>query len=409
MTIEIRNVEPDELRSFLDVMTTAFLARPDVDRLAEDVRALWDLERTWAAFDGDRICGTFRSWATEMTVPGCARVPAAAVSSVTVLPTHRRRGILRAMVAAEHDAIRQRGEQVGLLYASEYPIYGRFGYGPAVREATWTVDATATRFHVQPASTIEIVPVNEESRDTIKAVFDAWRSRQPGEIRRRDYRWDFDLGMRPSIWGSDWKGYLALHRDDSGAVDGYARYHADEKWERRQPQYALAVDELHALTDRAYEALWSYLASIDWVATVSAERRSPTEWLPWLLTNARAASASDVGEGLWVRLMDVPRALEARTYERSGSLVLEVVDSEAPGGRVRVHLEADGQAARCEPSDDMPDLTLDVSALGAAYLGGTPLRYAARAIGVDEHRGGALAEADALFRTADEPWCSTFF
>jgi predicted acetyltransferase len=409
VTVTIRSIREDELPAYVESMAVSFLWRPDVDKVAADVKSVWDLERTLAAFDGDRISGTFRSWATELTVPGGARLPASAISAVTVMPTHRRRGILRDMVAAEHRAIRERGEAFGLLYASEYPIYGRFGYGAACMAATWTLDTLGTSFRGGPVTGVEVVKPGPDSRDAIKGMFDAWRLRQPGEISRRAFTWDLDLALRPSVWGPDWKGYLALHRDGSQAVDGYVRYHTDEKWDERQPRYTLTVDELHALTDEAYATLWRYLADVDWVARVKAERRSPTERLPWLLTNARAATASEVGEGMWVRLLDVPRALAARTYERDGSIVLDVVDPEASGGRTRVHLETGGNGATCQPTDDPPDLTLHVAALGAAYLGGTRLRDAVLADGVDEHRTGALREADASFRTLDEPWCSTSF
>jgi len=409
MTHEIRRIREDELPTFIDSMSAGFLARPDVDKVAEAVKPLWDLERTSAAFEGNRIVGTFRTWATELTVPGGIQLPGAAVTNVTVLPTHRRRGVLRGMVVAEHAAIRERGEAVALLYASEYPIYGRFGYGAACLDSTWTLNTRATTFHADPPGTVELAKPGEDTRDMIKGVYEAWRVRQPGEIRRRDSSWDFDLGLRETVWDPRWKGFLALHRDASGTVDGYTRYRADDRWENRQPQNTLSVDELHALNDDAYVALWRFLAEVDWVATVKAERRSPFERLRWFLTNARAAVISDVGEGMWVRLFDLPRALEARTYERDGSVVLEVVDSEAPGGRARVHLEASPSGAKARPTKRSPDLTLNVSALGAAYLGGAPLREAVRASGVDEHRTGALAEATALFRTLDEPWCSTFF
>lgn len=409
MNPEIRRIRETELTAFIESMSAGFLARPDVDKVVADIKPLWDIKRVWAAFDGDRVVGTFRTWATELTVPGGAQLPGASVTNVTVLPTHRRRGVLRAMVGAEHAASRERGEAVALLYASEYPIYGRFGYGPACLDSTWTLNTRATTFHAEPRGTVELAKPSEETRDIVKAVFDAWRLRQPGEIRRRDMSWDFDLGLRESAWDPRWKGFLALHRDPSGTVDGYARYRADDKWENRQPQNTLRVDELHALNDDAYVALWRFLAEVDWVATVKAERRSPFERLRWFLTNARAAVLSEVGEGMWVRLFDLRKALEARTYEREGSVVLEIADPEAPGGRARIHLEAGPGGATARPTKRSPDLTLDVSALGAAYLGGSPLREAVRASGVDEHRAGALAEATALFRTLEEPWCSTFF
>ena len=409
MTIEVRRVRDEELREFVEAVTAGFLERPDVDKVTDDVRPIWELERTWAAFDGGRICGTFRSWATELTVPGGARLPAAAVSAVTVLPTHRRRGILREMVEAEHAAMRQRGEVCGLLYASEYPIYGRFGYGPAVREATLVLDTRATGFHADASGRMEIVKADAQAVDALKGVFEAWRFRQPGEIRRRDHRWEYELAIREEPWGPAWKGFVAVHRDDAGAVDGYVRYHAEDKWEQRQPRNPVTVDELHALTDAAYVSLWRFLAEMDWAATVKAERRSPTERLPWLLTNARALEMTDVGDGLWVRLLDVPRALAARTYEREGSIVFEVLDREAPDGRLRLKLDARASGATCTETDGAPDLTLDVAALGAAYLGGMSLRDAVIATGVDEHRTGALREADAMFRTLEEPWSSTFF
>ena len=409
MTPEIRRIREDELPPFIEAMTTAFLERPDVAKVAEEVKGLWDLDRAWAALDGDRICGTFRSWATELTVPGGARLPAAAVSAVTVRPSHRRQGILRRMVAAEHGAARERGEALGLLYAAEYPIYGRFGYGPGCREVTWTLDTKAT-FVAASDGGVDIVRPDAASRDAIKAVFDAWRVRTPGEIKRREHGWDYDLALRPTAWGEDWKGFLALRRDASGAVDGYVRYsRPDDKWEDGQPRNVVKVDELHALTDEAYVTLWRFLAEMDWVASVKAERRSMGEPLPWLLTNARSARVSDVTDGLWVRLFDVPRALEARRYDVTGSVVMEVVDAETAGGRTRVHLDATPDGATCRATDRPPELTLDVSALGAAYLGGMRLEDAVLACGAEEHRVGALAEADRLMRTADEPWCSTFF
>jgi predicted acetyltransferase len=408
VTVEVRPVAAHELHAYVDALSTGFLERPDIGKVATVLEELWDLERTWGAFDNGRVCGTFRSWPTELTVPGCDRLPGAAVAAVTVLPTHRRRGVLRAMLAAEHAAIRERGEAVAMLYASEYPIYGRFGYGMASRQATWTLDATATAFHGPAIGGVELVTPTEASRDEIRPVFDAWRLRQPGEIGRRPWSWDFDLALRDEPWGPTWKGFLVLRRNASGDVDGYARYHVDEKWIDRQPRNGLIVDELHALGDEPYRALWRFLAEVDWVATVKAERRSPSERLPWLLTNARAAILGEVGDGLWVRLFDIPRALEARSYERSGRVILEIRDAEA-ASPTRIRLDAEPAGARCQVTTESPDLTLDLSALGAAYLGGTRLRDAVRATGVDEHRPGALADADALFRTADEPWCSTFF
>ena len=413
MAIDVRPIQDDELLPWLDAVSTGFLDRPDIAKIAEEVRPHWDLGRTWAAFDGDRIVGTFRSWGSELTVPGCRQVKASAVTGVGVLPTHRRRGILSAMVAAEHAAARERSEVVAMLYASEYAIYGRFGYGPATTAASWTLDTRATGFQPTAAGSgsVDLIATDQAGEETARTIFEAWRVRQPGEIWRRPITWHADFGRGGTGWGPAWKGFLLVHRDDAGIVDGYARYHADEKWEQRQPRTTLTVDDLHALTDDAYAGLWKLLAGTDWVVSLKAERRHLAERLPWLLTNQRAIVPSDVGEGLWINLLDLPRALEARSYERAGSLVLEVVQRAASDGerRSRILLDASPDGATCAATKESPDLTVDASALGAAYLGGTRLRHAILASGGDEHRPGALAEADALFATLDPPWSSSFF
>jgi predicted acetyltransferase len=411
MTPEIRPIRDDELPAFLEVQNRAFLEHEDVSATASAIRPLWDFSRTLAAFDDGRMCGTFRSWASELTVPGGAQLPAAAIAGVTVLPTHRRRGILRGMVAAEHAGIRERGEAVGMLYSAEYPIYGRVGYGTACQVATWTLDTRATTFHREPSGSVEIVAPDAAAAATMRDVFEARRRLQPGEIRqRRESRWEEDLGLRETPWATPWKGFIAVHRDATDVVDGYARYSAEDKWEQRQPRLALTVDELHALTDDAYAAVWRFLAEIDLVATVRAGRRHPRERLPWLLRNARAAVVSEVGDGMWIWLCDVARSLEARAYEREGRLVLEVVDPAAVGGRTHLALDAGPAGATCRPTTESPDLTLPVAALGAAYLGGTDLRDAVLASGgADEHRTGALDQARRLFRSLEEPWGSTFF
>jgi predicted acetyltransferase len=408
MAIDVRPIEVDELAAFVEAMSTGFLDRPETSHVAAELAPLWDLRRAWAAFEDGRVVGTFRTWATELTVPGGARITASAVTNVTVLPTHRRRGILRSMAATEHRAARERGEVAALLYAAEWPIYGRFGYGVACRLGTWTLDSLHARFHAPPTGSVELV-APADARAPMAALFETWRRRQPGEIRRRDYRWDHDLGLRESAWGSRWKGWVAIHRSPDGALDGYVRYHGESRWEQNLPRGVISVDELHALNREAHRSLWQFLAGIDLVSAVKAGFRTVGEPLPWLLVDGRHAQLSDVGDGMWVRLFDLPAALSARHYERDGAIVLEVVDEEIAGGRLRVALDATSGGATARVTTASPDLTVSVAALGAAYLGGTRLRDAVQATGATEHTPGALALADGIFRTADEPWCSTFF
>jgi len=409
MGIEIRNATPDEFQAAIEVISTAFLDRPDVRAVAESLRTVWEPARTWVAWDGPRACGTFRSFGTRLTVPGGAELPAAAVAAVTVLPTHRRRGILRDLAGHEHAALRERGEAVGLLYASEFTIYGRFGYAPGTRMASWSINTRAARIAGGNDGTVELVAPDAAGRDAARSVFEAWRRRQAGEIWRRDVTWDLMMGIRNEVWGETWKGWLALHRDASGAIDGYLRYTAKPSWDDNLPNGTVEVNELHALTDAAYVDLVRYLLTMDLVGTVKLGGRRERERFAWLIGNARASRITVAGDALWVRVFDVPRALEARRYETAGSLVLEVVDDERWGGTRRYELDAGPDGATCRPTEREADLTLPVAALSGAYLGGTRLVDLVAALGHDEHRPGALATADALLRTADAPWCTTFF
>jgi predicted acetyltransferase len=380
----------------------------DIPKIATEMGPRWDFERVWGAFDG-RVVGTLRTWASEVTVPGGAILPAAAMSAVTVLPTHRRRGILRSMVAAERVAARDRGEILGILHATEATIYGRFGYGYGVDGCTWTLDTRSTTFTGGPASGISIAPIEDATADLMRDLYDAYRRTAPGEIRRRDWGFAMDIGLAESGWEPPWKGWVLVHRDASGVADGFVRYRAEEKWEAHMPRSVIHVQDFVALNDAAYDAQWRFLAEMDLVATVRAERRSPFERLPWILSNPRAAVPSETGDGLFVALLDVAAALAARRYERPGDLVLEVVDGDDNARPVRLHLEVGRDGASCRPTRRDPDLTIHADALGGAFLGGTPLRHAAIARGFVEHRPGTLREVEALFRTLDPPTCMTFF
>jgi predicted acetyltransferase len=209
-----------------------------------------------------------------------------------------------------------------------------------------------------------------------------------------------------------WRGSIAVHRDEAGELDGYARYHGEEVWEDGIPDNLMHLDELHGVTAEAELELWRYLVQVDLTATIRADTRREREPLQWFLGDARAARVSGLSDFLWLRPVDVERLLGTRSYERDGDLVLEiadVVDGKPGPAAGRFRLQATSGAATCRRTDAAPDLRLDVRHLGAAVLGGTRLIDATRAGGATEHRPGALAEADALLRTADAPWCTSWF
>jgi predicted acetyltransferase len=410
--LTIRTVRPDELPAWFETFGTAFYFWLfDANALAAARREAFDLERMVGAYDGDTIVGTFRTFASQLTLPGGARVPVSAVSGVSVRPTHRRRGTLSRLNADDVERATARGDAASVLISAEWPIYGRFGYGPATWQSQWTLRTRAARLELEPVGSIEFVDALT-ARKLIPELYDRYAASQPGELARPDYRWDEALGLVEISGRPRWRGSIVLHRDESGALDGYARYHGDEVWEDMNADNVLVLDELHALTEVAELDLWRFLAQMDITATIRAETRREREPLRWYLTDGRAARAGGPLDFLWLRPLDVRRLLGERRYERDGSLVLAVLDvvDGKPGPAAGTYrLEVREGAAECQRTSDAPELTLDVRVLGAALLGGTRLVDACRAGGSTEHRAGALARFDALLRTADPSWCSTWF
>jgi predicted acetyltransferase len=410
--VTIRPIRPDEQVAWFEASKGAFyIWQYDAPALAEVRRVHFDPSRVIAALEGDRIIGTFRTFTAQLTLPGGARVPVNSVTAVTTLPTHRRRGVLTGLMADDVARSVARGEAASVLISAEWPIYGRFGYGPATWAATWTVRTRAARIAGEPAGSVEIIePL--AARAALPELYERYAAGQPGELSRPDDKWDVDLGLIELPGRPRWRGSIAVHRGADGELDGYARYHGEEVWPEGIPDNVLHLDDLHGVTVEAELELWRYLVQMDLTATIKAETRREREPLQWYLADGRAARASGLGDFLWVRPLDVVRLLVERTYDRDGALVLEirdVVDGKDGPAAGRYRLEVRDGHAECARTTARPDLTLDVRTLGAAVLGGTRLIDASRAGGSVEHRPGALAAADALLRADDPPWCSTWF
>ncbi|MEY9487769.1 GNAT superfamily N-acetyltransferase [Streptomyces calvus] len=139
--IDVRPIDETEFADWQRALNTGFLREPTFSQEILDARrAQFTPGRSLGAFDGGRCVATFRSFAQELTVVGGATVAADAVSNVTVTATHRRRGLLTRMMTRDLAAARERGDVVATLIAAEYPIYGRYGFGPATSTTEWTID-----------------------------------------------------------------------------------------------------------------------------------------------------------------------------------------------------------------------------------------------------------------------------
>lgn len=372
--------------------------------------AAMEVDRAIGIFDRGRPVGTAAAHTLPLSLPGTGWVSGCAVTAVTVQPTHRRRGLLTALMRHQLDDARDRGETVAFLWASEAPIYGRFGYGLGCYSCSLEVGRPWSAFR-EPVdlSGLRYVDRNE-ALEAFPGVAAAAASGRPGFVQRSAGLWQQDLADHPSRRAGLSHQYLVL-REGAAGPDGYAIYRkrmpAEEGDSGEEPR--LHVSELVAAGPDAYAALWRHCLDVDLMASVRAGNRAADEPLRHLLVDARAMRTT-VADGLWVRLVDVPGALAARSYAVPGVVVLEVEDEFCPANSGRVRLEAAAGGASCERADSAePDLTLSAAALGACYLGGNRLTALAAAGLVAERRSGALARADALFGWPVAPWCPLEF
>jgi predicted acetyltransferase len=368
-----------------------------------------DAERLLGAYDRARVVGTYRSFATTLTLPGGTGLEVAAVTNVGVIATHRRQGILGRMMEADLRADRERGEAAAILIASEYPIYGRYGFGPATEQATWTIDRARGAFEV-PAETgghLEVVPT-AEAATLLPVIFERHRVRQPGEIDRLAYWYEVDIGLASFPGRPAWNGWVVVHRAADGTPDGSLRYRIEDRWEGRLPASKLHVDELIAPDPAVEAALWRFALDVDLIVSVQAENRRIDEPVVWRLVDARAAAQTQRADFLWLRPLDLPRLLEERAYAGAGRVVIEAID---PAGFAagRFTLDAGMDGSTCRPTRASAGLRMPVEALGSVLLGGGSLRRLAAAGRIDVLDERALDVADGLFRWPVEPWCTSWF
>ncbi|MET9802977.1 GNAT family N-acetyltransferase [Streptomyces sp. NPDC006368] len=414
MSVDVRTVTESEYPDWLRALRTGFLKPPAVPD--EEVRrrlAHTDLDRTRGAFDAGRCVATFRSFAQELTLPGGASVPASAVTNVTVSPTHRRRGLLSRMMAADLAAAGERGDAVSTLISAEYPIYGRYGYGPATWTTDWTVDVRRAgldprRPGPEDGGRVDMVDASD-IRKAGPLLHDRLRAALHGVVSRDQHDWEVLTGVDP-LPGRPWtEPFYALYRAPSGEAEGYVSYSADDTWDDgKQPLNTVTVRDLIAVTPAAERALWRFLCSIDWVTFVRSGHRAPDDLLPLVLPDPRAARVTTHADLMWVRVLDVVRVLRSRTYATSGTLVLDLRDPAGlAGGRFR--LDASPEGAACAPTTASADLTMDIGELGALCLGDESAVRLAALGRVEESTPGAAARAELLLRTPRRPWCPDVF
>ncbi|TAM70667.1 MAG: GNAT family N-acetyltransferase [Microbacteriaceae bacterium] len=408
--------------------------------------------RTTGVWDGTEAdaatpVATVSSWPAPLTLPGENDISAWAISSVTVAPTHRRRGIARALLEAELRTARAAGIPAAILTASEATIYSRYGFGAATRAAQLTIDTRRARWAGPNASGRVRFRTLEQLRVEGRPVFERARRRQPGEIAVDDALWADLLGIMGD--GEDEVKHLrAVRYDDAaGDIQGFAVYRVgggEEDFSR----HTVTVRYLCAATDDAYSGLWHYLVDLDLVTSVVAPLRSVDEPVIWQLSDTRAVRTSGLSDQLWLRILDVKTVLEARSYSAPAQLVLDIADPFGyANGRVLLAVGSDGRAG-VTPLDSTPPVTtapdstasgssvpgssvpassadaatglaltdlevcglaLTIADLGSLCLGGASSRTLVRAGRISELAPGSADAFDTAFRSPVAPALSFWF
>jgi len=381
-----------------------FGQNPPSDDAIRHFKRVLPHERVHAGFDADRIVAGTGAFDFALTIPG-GQVKAPGVTVTGVLPTHRRRGYLRALQRSLIDHAHACGEPVAVLWATEDTIYGQFGYGMASMAAEIDVprDRTAPFAPGAARGDTRLVPL-EEAEPLVAPIYERVTRVTPGMFARTSVWWQ-DRVLNDMEWKRRGGGYLQCAILETGGMSAaYALYRINNAFERGVQTGNIFVVEAMGDSPEAESAIWRFLFEIDWLARVKAHYLPLDHPLLLSLADPRRLNFV-VREGLWVRLIDVGAALSARSYASDDSVVIEVTDEFCPWNAGRWRIAQGGT----EKTAAEPALACDVASLGCVYLGGFTFAQLARALRMRELRPGAIARADAMFRSDRAPWCPELF
>lgn len=407
MSLITRPITGGEVATFRGLLARGFgFEIPEEDQEPDRFLAVTPLERTVGAFDGNEMIGTLAAFPFDITVPGGAAVAMAGTTMVTVQPTHRRRGALTAMMQEHLDDARARAEPLAGLWASESVIYGRFGFGPATENDQ--VEMHGPRIDLREEGGNLRFVAAEESLVVLAGVYDSvWRHR-PGMLSRTPAWWKNEILFDPTRWRDGASPLHAVLHESYGIPDGYALFRQKPEWGEGFPVGQVRVKELIAASDDAHTGLWRFLTSVDLFPEIRYSNAPVDDSLRWKVADPRRVTRKR-WDALWLRVLDVPTALAARTYAADGSLRFRLTDRFRPDNDGVYELEVVEGSGVCERVRGAePDLVFDVDVLGGLYLGGgdaVSLARGGRIEGGDE----AVVRLQRMFRGDSQPWCEEIF
>jgi predicted acetyltransferase len=400
---------PDSWDDFVETVSLAWGGLRQAVEVNEGRAKVFEPKRSLLIRKGGEPCATTAVYSLEMSVPGGPR-PVAGIGCVTVSPAHRRQGLMRTLMHRVLEGIHDSGEEpIAALNTTEAAIYGRFGFGLASQAVQLTIPrGSAALEGYQSDVTLRVrIEDPQACRDAIAEIYQANRVDRPGMLRRDD-GWARMAVLDPAEHREGRARLLCLVLEDDIGVRGYALYTLRPHWEHSCPQFEVGVRELFAKDPAAYAHLWRVLLDLDLSATVVANGRPVDDPVLALLTDFRSA-VPVIWDQLYVRLIDLDRALACRRYATDVDVVLDVTDPQFPWNEGRWRLRGDDKSAECVRTTDDADLAMSVRELGAAFLGGGSLVQLARAGRVTELRPGSLTTTAIAFRSKLAPFCQTIF
>nr|BFE65401.1 GNAT family N-acetyltransferase [Dactylosporangium thailandense] len=401
----LRTAGADDLPALARLRREAFAAAADFDP-ESTYRLVFEPARTHLVEHDGQVVATAGVFTRDLAVPG-AVIPAAHVTGVAVSAVHTRKGLLSRMMTAQ---LTTAPEAVATLWASEGRIYPRFGYGLAAQNVTMRADRRELSITAPPApGTLR----SGNPAELIKELSEVYSRVFPGKPgwSSRDENWWRHLTSDPeSERGGATRARAVLYENGDGAIEGFARYRIRGTWDDNGPKQEVNVIEVVAGTPAAYAELYRFLLRIDLARTLVQGMTSADDPLFHLVDEPRHLGAK-AGDGLWVRIVDLPRALAARRYAAPLDVVFEVTDELLPAnaGRWRLRAGAGGALVTCTRADGDPDFTLGIKELGAVYMGGTRLGALHLSGRVTEHRPTAVAAASTAFSWPIAPYSIEIF
>ena len=398
--MQVRRADRGEILAGLAPVSHYFGSTPTEEGAQRFSRVL-DHERMHVAEEDGLVVGGASAFDFRLTVPG-AIVPAAGVTIVGVLPTHRRRGILTELMRAQLDDAHGRGEPLAVLWASEETIYGRYGYGMAAQCGEIELQRVYGGFRkpIEPGGSYRLLSL-EEGLELIPPVYERVAAETPGMFSRSREWWESRVFYDPEARREGGGEMQRVVYERDGEALAYALYRLKMEFEDGSSVGETRAIEAMGVDPNATAAIWRFLIDVDWMDRVRSWLLPVDHPLFFLLERPRRLRFR-LGDSLWVRLVHVGAALAARGRAGEEDIAIEVLDSFCPWNN-GVYSGDGSQASRA------PDLRLDISDLGSVYLGGFTFGQLLRAGRVEELSAGAVEAADGLFRTERAPWCPEIF